>query len=70
MWHEKKLTKKSGIKIILDVPQFIFYVTGDLAFYADILSMHKTNHWWCGWCLLTHQDWQVHGMDKKDDKQT
>ena len=60
----------SSVAIVLDVPQFRFYVTGDLAFYADMLGMHKTNHWWCSWSLLTHPDWQVKTMDSPGEEHT
>jgi hypothetical protein len=54
--HDEKIAK--GSKIILIIPHFDLYITGDLSFYADILGMPKSSSYWCPWCLLSHPEWQ------------
>ncbi len=54
--HDEKIAK--GSKIILIIPHFDLYITGDLSFYADILGMPKSSSYWCPWCLLSRPEWQ------------
>jgi len=51
-------TLKVGSTIVLMIPNFSLYVTGDLSFYADVLGMPKSSSYWCPWCLLSRIEWQ------------
>jgi hypothetical protein len=54
--HENKLQK--GSIIILIIPHFNLYITGDLSYYANILDMPSSSSYWCSWCLLSRIEWQ------------
>jgi len=54
--HEEPL--KEGLSIVLIIPHFNLYVTGDLSYYADVLGMPKSSNYWCPWCLLSRIEWQ------------
>ncbi len=54
--HDEKL--KEGSAIIIIIPHFDLYVTGNLAYYADVLGMPKSSSYWCPWCLLSRVEWQ------------
>jgi len=43
--------------IILILPPFELFITGDLSFYADVLGMPNSSSYWCPWCLLSHPEW-------------
>jgi hypothetical protein len=47
----------AGSKIVLAMPPFGIFITGDLAFYADVLGMPNSSSYWCPWCLLSHPEW-------------
>jgi hypothetical protein len=46
-------------KIILTIPSFTVFITGNLAYYADALGMPSSSSYWCPWCLLSHPEWQL-----------
>ncbi len=46
-----------GSKIVLIMPSFEVFITGDLSFYADVLGMPNSSSYWCPWCLLSHPEW-------------
>jgi hypothetical protein len=52
-------TFEEGSKIICIVPSFEIFVTGDLAFYADVLGMPNSSSYWCPWCLSSRPEWQL-----------
>jgi hypothetical protein len=54
--HESNLQK--GSVIILSIPHFNLYITGDLSYYADVLGMPNSSSYWCPWCLLSRIEWQ------------
>lgn len=54
--HEEKLPVTSSI--ILIIPKFDLFVTGDLNFYADVLGMPNSCSYWCPFCLLSRIEWQ------------
>ena len=54
--HEERLPDDS--KIVLTIPKFNLFVTGDLAYYADMLGMPNSSSYWCPWCLLSRPEWQ------------
>ena len=54
--HDEKL--KEGSAIIIIIPHFDLYVTGDLTYYTDGLGMPKSSSYWCPWCLLSRVEWQ------------
>jgi hypothetical protein len=39
-------------KIVLCIPKFTLFVTGDLSFYADSCGKHKSCSYWCIYCTL------------------
>jgi hypothetical protein len=43
--------------IILILPPFELFITGDLSFYADVLGMPNSSSYYCPWCLLSHPEW-------------
>ena len=47
----------SGGEICLDIPHFVIYFTGDLAYYADILGKPNSSPHWCHLCNLSHKEW-------------
>jgi hypothetical protein len=47
----------AGLHIILILPLFELFITGDLSFYADVLGMPNISSYWCPWCLLSHPEW-------------
>ena len=47
----------SGGEICLDIPHFVLYFTGDLAYYADILGKPNSSPHWCHLCNLSHKEW-------------
>jgi hypothetical protein len=44
--------------ILLTIPHFNLFITGDLAYYADVLGMPNSSSYWCPWCLLSRPEWQ------------
>jgi hypothetical protein len=65
--HEEKLG--NGSIIILIIPHFKIFITGDLSFYADVLGMPKSSSYWCPWCLLSRVEWQQ-SADNEGEKRT
>ena len=65
--HDERLEK--GSSIILIIPHFDVYVTGDLSFYADVLGMPNSSSYWCPWCLLSRVEWQQ-SADNMGEKRT
>lgn len=51
-------------KIILEIPQLVFLVTGDLAFYADAIGKHASTRHWCIYCTLNYKEWQTNDVSK------
>jgi len=49
--HEENL--KEGSIIILIIPYFNLFMTGNLSFYAIVLGMPKSSSYWCPWCLMS-----------------
>jgi hypothetical protein len=37
---------------VLTIKEFSIFITGDLAFYADVLGMPSSSSYRCPWCLL------------------
>jgi hypothetical protein len=52
-------TFEEGSKIMCIIPSFKVFVTGDLAFYADVLGMPNSTSYWCPWCLSSRPRGQV-----------
>jgi hypothetical protein len=52
--------------IILGIPQFRLFVTGDLAFYADSLGKHSYCSYCCIYCTLNRLQWNYAGHPKGD----
>ena len=50
--------------IVLDIPCFNIYMTGDLAFYADVLGKPNSSTYWCHLCMLSWKEWNVEGHEK------
>jgi hypothetical protein len=50
--------KKASI-VLLTIPLFSIFITGDLSFYADVLGMPSSSSYWCPWCLLSQPEWQT-----------
>jgi hypothetical protein len=48
-----------GSKLLLIIPSFDLFITGDLSYYADVLGMPSSTSYWCPWCLLSRIQWQV-----------
>jgi hypothetical protein len=48
-----------GSEIALTIKNFSFFITGDLAFYANVLGMPSFSSYWCPWCLLSCPQWQT-----------
>jgi hypothetical protein len=46
-------------KIVRTLPKFSLFITGDLAFYADVLGMPNSSSYWCPWCLVSNKEWQA-----------
>jgi hypothetical protein len=42
--HEERLPEDS--KIVLTIPKFNLFITGDLAYYADMLGMPNSSSYW------------------------
>jgi hypothetical protein len=57
MTHQDEARFPAGSKIILIMPPFSLFITGDLSYYADVLGMPNSSSYWCPWCLLSHADW-------------
>jgi len=51
MQHVGEEKFEKGSEIICTIPSFKIFVTGDLAFYADVLGMPHSSSYWCPWCL-------------------
>ena len=47
----------SFAKMCLDIPHFEIYVTGDLAYYTDILGKPNSSPHWCHLCDMSHSEW-------------
>jgi hypothetical protein len=56
---EEELTRltDNDATIILDVEKFNMFVTGDLAFYADVLGKASSSGYWCHLCQLCWAQW-------------
>lgn len=54
--YEERFPRNS--KIVLTIPCFNLFITGDLSFYADVLGMPNSSSYWCPWCLLSRPEWQ------------
>ena len=46
-----------GAEVCLDIPHFVIYITGDLAFYANILGKPNSSPHWCHLCDKSHKEW-------------
>jgi len=54
----KEMFDKASI-VLLTIPSFSIFITGDLAFYVDVLGMPSSSSYWCPWCLLSRPEWQT-----------
>ena len=59
MKHVHKETFDKASTVLLTIPSFSIFITGDLAFYADVLGMPSSSSYWCPWCLLSRPEWQT-----------
>jgi hypothetical protein len=59
MRYRNEKSVVTGSKIELTLPKFYLFITGDLAFYADVLGMPNSSSYWCPWCLVSHKEWQA-----------
>ena len=57
MTQQDETSFPKGSKVILILPPFSLYITGDLSYYADVLGMPNSSSYWCPWCLLSHSEW-------------
>ena len=46
-----------GANLCLDIPHFEIYITGDLAYYSDILGKPNSSPHWCHLCDTSHSEW-------------
>jgi len=69
MKYNHSKTLKKGSSIVLIIPHFDLYVTGDLSYYADVLGMPNSSSYWCPWCLLSRIQWQQ-SADNVGEKRT
>ena len=46
-----------GAEVCLDIPHFYIYITGDLAFYANILGKPNICPLWYHLCDKSHKEW-------------
>ena len=53
-----------GSEIVLTIREFSIIITGDLAFYANVLGMPSSSSYWCPWCLLSRPQWQTLVIDQ------
>ncbi len=56
--HRDEETFHEDAEILLTIPSFSLFITGDLSFYADVLGMPNSSSYWCPWCLISHKEWQ------------
>ena len=54
---EEETSLPSGAKICLTIPELMIYMTGDLAFYSDVLGKPNSSPHWCHLCDLSHKEW-------------
>jgi hypothetical protein len=54
--YEERFPKDS-VKI-LTISYLNLFITGDLSYYADVLSMPNSSSYWCPWCFLLRPEWQ------------
>lgn len=54
---EEETSLPSGAKICLNIQELMIYMTGDLAFYSDILGKPNSSPHWCHLCDLSHKEW-------------
>jgi len=59
MKHIHTETFDEDSTMLLTIPSFSLFITGDLSFYADFLGMHSSSSYWCPWCLLSRPEWQT-----------
>jgi len=64
MKHIHTETFEGNSTILLTIPTFSIYITGDLAFYGDVLGMPNSSSYWCPWCLLSRPQWQTPPSDE------
>jgi hypothetical protein len=43
--------------IMLDIPKFNVFITGDLSFHADVLGKANSSGYWCHLCQLSWAQW-------------
>jgi hypothetical protein len=70
MKHVEEERFHNGSKILLTIPSFSIFITGDLPFYADVLGMPSSSIYWCPWCLLSRPEWQILPNDQPVEERT
>jgi len=63
-------TFEQNSKIVCIIPSFQLFVTGDLAFYADVLGMPNSSSYWCPWCLSSRPEWQMLPSEQNSTERT
>jgi hypothetical protein len=56
MKHIHTETFDEDSTMLLTIPSFSLFITGDLPFYADFLGMRSSSSYWCPWCLLSRPE--------------
>jgi predicted RNA binding protein with dsRBD fold (UPF0201 family) len=69
MRHTDDIKLPMGSEIILTIPSFNIFITGDLSYYADVLGMPASTSYWCPFCLLSRPEWQQ-SADANGDERT
>jgi hypothetical protein len=69
MRHTNDIKLPMGSEIILTIPSFNIFITGDLSYYADVLGMPTSTSYWCPFCLLSRPEWQQ-SADATGDERT
>jgi hypothetical protein len=69
MRHTNDIKLPMGSEIILTIPSFNIFITGDLSYYADVLGMPASTSYWCPFCLLSQPEWQQ-AADANGDERT
>jgi hypothetical protein len=62
----EKMKTAAKTKIVLIIPSFTLFITGDLSLYADSRGKHKSCSYWSIYCLLNRLQWQSDGHEKGD----
>jgi hypothetical protein len=68
MKHCHKERFEKGSMLLLTIPSFQIFMTGDLSFYADVLGMPSSSSYWCPWCLLSRPEWQTPPSEEPEER--